>query len=138
MPLNDPDFLASIATPPRSPFVSLADGAHLTFLCSADITAVLVGLVDLAPAAHLRWAIDDDGEITFIATDMRYQRRGIATLLMVVATELSKFHGWPVPMHSAHRSAEGDGWARHIGGDLPEPSEPIRPYLEMVEAGGWR
>lgn len=54
------------------------------------------------------------GEISWIVVDREHRRKGIARALWLYAQD----RGWDV-QHSPLRTAEGDLWARAMGGRLP-------------------
>jgi len=94
----------------------------------------VVCLLDGVPIGHLKWTPHDDGELTHVFVDDHVRRRRIATTLWEVAHEVAVLNGWTPPQHSGHRSLEGYLWARAVGGDLPEPKEPLRPWDEWGQS----
>jgi hypothetical protein len=97
---------------------------------------------------NLRWASEGEPEIYDINVDKGQQRRGIATHLLTKANELSRGNtslvkgdyrqirgnpdsSWdnpkkydiPAPIHSPHRTEEGDAWAKSTGQKVPPLSQ---------------
>lgn len=68
---------------------------------------------------HIQWH-EGTGELLSVDVNDAYQRRGIATALHRMATQLSGEYGVPAPKHSADRSDQGDAWAKAVGGPLPK------------------
>jgi GNAT superfamily N-acetyltransferase len=59
------------------------------------------------------------GAVQWVGTDKEYRRLGVATTLWEKAHKLAADTGIKAPEHSAHRWAEGDAWAKSVGGRLP-------------------
>ena len=54
------------------------------------------------------------GEVEYIGVNDRYQRQGLATLLWKYLVRTGE-----QPMHSIHRTVEGNAWALAVGGTTP-------------------
>lgn len=61
-----------------------------------------------------RMQVAEDGEILWIVVDKQYRRRGYARAMWLHAQEC----GIEI-QHSAHRTPEGELWARAVGGYRP-------------------
>ena len=115
------------------PVVEIGDaeivtGLELRFVCitrpgpaSVPQVASVHAFAHLLPVASLTWAVghDEEGDIGLVYVRPDWRRRGVATALMSVAVDLADANGWPAPRHVARRTPQGDAWARHVGGELP-------------------
>jgi hypothetical protein len=91
---------------------------------------------------ELNWASEGEPEVYDINVEKTHQRRGVATHLWNKAHELSRGNtslvrketddGWwdnprdytiPAPVHSPHRTREGDSWAKSTGHSVPPLSK---------------
>jgi GNAT superfamily N-acetyltransferase len=72
------------------------------------------------------------GEITDVFVDKEHRRKGIAGGMFSHAAHISsQFDTVPPPHHSPHRTAEGDAWARAVGGNLPEQQPYTRQFNNL-------
>jgi hypothetical protein len=67
----------------------------------------------------------DSGEIEKVAVGTPNRRKGVATELWDLATAWAEENGAEPPSHSSRRSADGDAWARSIGGHVPDLTDDI-------------
>ena len=70
-----------------------------------------------------------------IEVDPAARRQGVATMLWKKAQEANLN-----PAHSKQRSAEGDAWARKVGGELPKRGQVVasRPVISQAETAQLR
>lgn len=78
---------------------------------SRVLVAALIGFHHMVPIAWLRWMAGEDGEILDVYVAAEYRRRGLATVLLEVATGLAEEQGWSKPEHSGQRTSSGEAWA---------------------------
>jgi hypothetical protein len=67
---------------------------------------------------HLRWG--GHGVVENVQVNKDHQRKGVATGMWRHANELADQGLVPRPKHSDVRTAEGDAWAKTVGGELPQ------------------
>lgn len=78
---------------------------------------------------YIKW-VAISGEIRMIWVNEAWQRRGLATHLYQTAQGITAGR----IMHSERRTADGEAWARHVGGDLPRlhPTHERNQYEARV------
>jgi GNAT superfamily N-acetyltransferase len=64
-------------------------------------------------------SMNHEGEVSAVETHPKHQRQGLATKLWNYAGSLGHM-GVPAPKHSTMRTAEGEQWAKKVGGEVPE------------------
>ena len=77
---------------------------------------------------HIEWA-KDDGEVLSLYVGDPYRRLGLGTHLWELATEWAANNDELPPEHSSSRTKEGDGFARVIGGHIPELVDDIDGWV---------
>jgi predicted GNAT family acetyltransferase len=75
--------------------------------------------------SHFTWT-PDGGYIQHIEVPKALRRKGAATDMYELAKAAATEAGATVPVHSMHRTDDGDAWARKVGGELPERSRFLR------------
>jgi GNAT superfamily N-acetyltransferase len=69
------------------------------------------------------------GEIHQITVAPEHRRKGIATALYFQAKRVAAdTRGVKPPKHSAHRTNEGEAWARTVGGTIPPRTDAYATY----------
>lgn len=64
------------------------------------------------------------GDVNWVRTHQDYRGLGVATTMWEKANKLSADTGIKAPVHSKHRTEEGEAWAKQVGGEMP----PRSPY----------
>ena len=59
------------------------------------------------------------GSVNWVRTHEDYRGLGVASTLWEKANKLSEGTGIKAPVHSKHRTDEGDAWAKSVGGETP-------------------
>lgn len=89
-------------------------------LTKTEDSLVLHAIDEDLRIATLEWDYES-GEVLAIEVVESFRRRGVATALWQRAQALHAQEPmtFPAPVHSVERSADGDAWARSVGGHLP-------------------
>lgn len=59
------------------------------------------------------------GDVNWVRTHHDYRGLGVATTLWEKAHKLAADTGIKAPIHSKHRTDEGEAWAKNVGGEIP-------------------
>lgn len=59
------------------------------------------------------------GDVNWVRSHENYRGLGVATTLWEKATKLAADTGIKAPVHSKHRTDQGEAWAKAVGGEMP-------------------
>jgi GNAT superfamily N-acetyltransferase len=124
--------------PPAEDF----SGLRLRFVCPwiEGGSASVLALRQFTPLGSLEWDISSDGEIECVEVDAPWRRKGVATLMLAYAQDVSREMHWPPPRHSDHRTRQGDAWARSLGAEPAATIESWEDFLrrrDLPPQNGW-